>query len=96
MSYRILVEPQAAQRLRTFSSHVVPRLGRLLAELADVASAGQGSSLAGASSQGRAADPLRVEAEDLMLLYRVDKQDGTLTVIDVASSTDEQPEAQIR
>ena len=27
MSYRILVEPAAAQRLRTFSSHVVQRLG---------------------------------------------------------------------
>ena len=94
MSYRILVEPAAAQRLRTFSSHVVQRLGRLLAELADLASIAPPPSLVFARSLGPEANLLRMEIEDVKVWYRVDKREETLTVVEVASGADDQPGVQ--
>ena len=94
MSYRILVEPTAAQRLRTFSSHVVQQLGRLLAELADLASIAPPPSLALARHLGPGADLLRIEVEDVNVWYRVDKREETLTIVEVASGADDQPDAQ--
>ncbi|HYR20492.1 MAG TPA: hypothetical protein VEQ15_13430 [Myxococcales bacterium] len=94
MSYRILVEPAAAQRLRTFSSHVVQRLGRLLAELADLASIAPPPSLTLARSLAPDSTLLRIEVEDATAWYRIDKREETLTVVEVASGTDDQPGAQ--
>jgi len=94
MSYRILVEPAAAQRLRTFSSHVVQRLGRQLAELADLASIAPPPSLVFARNLGPEANLLRLEIEDVTVWYRIDKREETLTVVEVASRADEQPGAQ--
>jgi mRNA-degrading endonuclease RelE of RelBE toxin-antitoxin system len=92
MSYRILVEPAAAQRLRTFSSHVVQRLGRLLAELADLASIAPPQTLAFARSGSDVVS--RIDLEDATVWYRVDRREETLTVVEVASSADEQAGAQ--
>jgi mRNA-degrading endonuclease RelE of RelBE toxin-antitoxin system len=94
MSYRILVEPAAAQRLRTFSSHIVQRLGRLLAELADLASIAPPPSLVFARNLGPDASLLQMEVEDVTVWYRVDKREETLTVVEVASGTEDQPGAQ--
>ena len=94
MSYRILVEPAAAERLRTFSSHVVQRLGRLLAELADLASIAPPPSLVFARNLGPEGSLLRMEVEDVKVWYRVDKREETLTVVEVASGADDQPDAQ--
>ncbi len=94
MSYRILVEPAAGQRLRTFSSHVVQRLGRLLAELADLASIAPPSTLAFARHSSPQADLLRIEVEDVTVWYRIDKREETLTIIEVANGADDHPGAQ--
>ena len=94
MSYRILVEPGAAQRLRTFSSHVVQRLGRVLAELADLASIAPPPSLVIARHLDPEASLLRIEVEDVTVWYRIDKIDETLTIVEVASGLDDQPDAQ--
>ena len=92
MSYRILVEPSAAQRLRTFSSHIVQRLGRVLAELADLASIAPPQTLAFARSGADAVS--RLDLEDATVWYRVDRREETLTVVDVASAADDQAGAQ--
>ena len=94
MSYRILVEPAAAQRLRTFSSHVVQRLGRVLAELADLASIAPPPSLVIARHPGSEASPFRIEVDEVTVWYRIDKNDETLTVVQVESGVDDQPDAQ--
>jgi mRNA-degrading endonuclease RelE of RelBE toxin-antitoxin system len=94
MSYRILVEPAAGQRLRTFSSHVVQRLGRLLAELADLASIAPPPSLTLARGLAPDSTLLRIEVEDATVWYRIDKHEETLTVVEVASGADDQPGAQ--
>ena len=94
MSYRILVEPAAAQRLRTFSSHVVQQLGRVLAELADLASIAPPPGLSFARNPGPDRNLLRVEVEDATVWYRIDKREETLTVVEVASAADDQPGAQ--
>ena len=94
MSYRILVEPAPAQRLRTFSSHVVQRLGRLLAELADLASIAPPPSLLLARNLGPEPNLLRMEIDDVTVWYRVDNREETLTVVEVASTADDQPGAQ--
>ena len=94
MSYRILVEPAAGQRLRTFSSHVVQQLGRLLAELADLASIAPPPSLVFARNPGPEPNLLRMEIDDVTVWYRIDKRQETLTVVEVASSADDQPDAQ--
>jgi hypothetical protein len=92
MSYRILVEPAAAQRLRTFSSYLVQRLGRLLAELADLASIAPPASLALARTAD--ADLSRLDLEDATVWYRVDHREETLTLVDIASGLGDQPGAQ--
>jgi mRNA-degrading endonuclease RelE of RelBE toxin-antitoxin system len=92
MSYRILVEPAAAQRLRTFSSYLVQRLGRLLAELADLASIAPPTSLALARNPG--AEVARFELEDATVWYRVDHKEETLTLVDVNAGAGDQPGAQ--
>jgi mRNA-degrading endonuclease RelE of RelBE toxin-antitoxin system len=94
MSYRILVEPAAGQRLRTFASHVVQRLGRLLAELADLASIAPPPSLLFARNPGPEPNLLRMEIDDVTVWYRVDNREETLTVVEVASTADDQPGAQ--
>jgi len=94
MSYRILVEPAAAQRLRTFSSHVVQRLGRVLAELADLASIAPPPSLVIARPPASEARPVRIEVDEVTVWYRIDKDDQTLTVVQVESGADDQPDAQ--
>jgi mRNA-degrading endonuclease RelE of RelBE toxin-antitoxin system len=94
MSYRILVEPAAAQRLRTFSSHVVQRLGRVLAELADLASIAPPPTLVFARQLGSEANLLRIDVEEVSVWYRIDKREETLTIVEVASSADDQPGAQ--
>jgi mRNA-degrading endonuclease RelE of RelBE toxin-antitoxin system len=92
MSYRILVEPAAAQRLRTFSAYLVQRLGRLLAELADLASIAPPVSLALARNPD--AEMSRVELDDATVWYRVDHKEETLTLVDVNSGAGDQPGAQ--
>jgi mRNA-degrading endonuclease RelE of RelBE toxin-antitoxin system len=94
MSYRILVEPAAAQHLRTFSSHVVQQLGRVLAELADLASIAPPPGLSFARNPGAERSLLRVDVEDATVWYRVDKREETLTVVEVASAAEDQPGAQ--
>jgi mRNA-degrading endonuclease RelE of RelBE toxin-antitoxin system len=93
MSYRILVEPAAAERLRTFSSYVVQKLGRLLAELADLASIAPPPSPVFARAQGTETN-LRVEVDEVTVWYRIDKREETLTVVDLSSGADDQPGAQ--
>ena len=92
MSYRILVEPAAAQRLRTFSSYLVQRLGRLLAELADLASIAPPASLTLARTGE--AELSRIELESATVWYRVDRREETLTLVDIAASAGDQPGAQ--
>ena len=94
MSYRILVEPAAGQRLRTFASHVVQRLGRLLAELADLASIAPPPSLLLARNLGPEPNLLQVEIDEVTVWYRIDKREETLTLVEVASTADDQPGAQ--
>jgi len=94
MSYRILVEPGAAQRLRTFSPHVVQRLGRILAELADLASIAPPPSLVIARHPDPEASVFRFEVEDVSVWYRIDQSEETLTIVEVASGADDQPDAQ--
>ncbi len=94
MSYRILVEPAAAQRLRTFSSYIVQRLGRLLAELADLASIAPPPILVFARNPGPEANLLRLEVEDVTVWYRINMRDETLTVVEASSGIDDQPGAQ--
>ena len=92
MSYRILVEPAAAQRLRTFSSYLVQRLGRLLAELADLASVAPPVSLA--LARGADAKLSRIDLEDVTVSYRIDPREETLTLVDVEGGAGDQPGAQ--
>jgi mRNA-degrading endonuclease RelE of RelBE toxin-antitoxin system len=92
MSYRILVEPAAAQRLRTFSSYIVQRLGRLLAELADLASIAPPAGLTLARNAD--AELARVELEGATVWYRVDRREETLTLVDIAAGAGDQPGAQ--
>jgi mRNA-degrading endonuclease RelE of RelBE toxin-antitoxin system len=92
MSYRILVEPAAAERLRTFSSYIVQRLGRLLAELADLASIAPPASLALARNAD--SELSRVDLEGATVWYRLDRHEETLTLVDIAASAGDQPGAQ--
>jgi mRNA-degrading endonuclease RelE of RelBE toxin-antitoxin system len=89
MSYRILVEPAAAQRLRTFSAYLVQRLGRLLAELADLASIAPPTSLA--IARNPQAEVSRLDLEDATVWYRVDHREETLTLVDIAAGAGDQP-----
>ncbi len=71
MSYRIQVQPEAGSLLRTLAPHVVLRLGRALAELAESIAAGQ--------------DPERGELriEDCVMRLVVDHAERLLRVVQV-------------
>jgi hypothetical protein len=71
MSYRIHVQPEAGSLLSAFAPHVVLRLGRALAELADTLSGGEEFD----------ADELRVE--DCVLRFVVDRAEQLLRVVAV-------------
>ncbi len=73
MSYRIQVDPEAGQVLRTLRAHVVQHLGHLLAELAELFSTGQGAR----SGDGNVA---LLEVDDYILFYEVNRADETLNV----------------
>jgi hypothetical protein len=76
MSYRIQVHPEAGSLLRAFAPHVVLRLGRALAELADSLSGGEEFD----------ADELRVE--DCVLRFVVDHAERLLRVVTVEQSNE--------
>jgi len=75
MAYRILIEPAAARRLRTFSPYVVQGLGRQLAELLEPDVLGK----AGVAGDG----PVNIDAPGVSVSCRMDVHDETLTVLDV-------------
>ena len=74
MSYRIHVHPEAGSLLRAFAPHVVLRLGRALADLADALSSGEEFD----------ADELRVE--DCVVEFMIDHAQRLLRVIRVEQS----------
>jgi len=78
MAYRILIEPAAARRLRTFSPHVVQGLGRRLAELLEPDALGKN----GIASDGA----FHIDAPGVSVSCRTDVRDETLTVLDVEES----------
>jgi len=71
MSYRIQVHPEAGSLLRTFAPHVVLRLGRALAELAEAISSGEDAP----------ASELRIE--DGVMRFVVDHAERLLRVVHV-------------
>ena len=71
MSYRIQVHPEAGSLLRTFAPHVVLRLGRALAELAEAL----------ASGEDMEGDELSVE--DCVMRFVVDHAERLLRVVHV-------------
>jgi hypothetical protein len=75
MSYRIQVHPEAGSLLRTFAPHVVLRLGRALAELAESIAIGQDPD----------ADELRID--DCVMQFVVDHAERLLRVIHVEQRT---------
>ena len=81
MSYRILVDSEAGQALRTFSGHVLERAGRLLAELSE------GTDEAGLStrapSEAGAKGRRKLDLTDCVLLYEIDATAHTLHVLAV-------------
>jgi mRNA-degrading endonuclease RelE of RelBE toxin-antitoxin system len=78
MDYRILVDPAAARRLRTFLPHVVQGLGRHLAELLEAfTSDGPGLAPAGDSRI------LAIDMDGVRVSCRIDGRDETLTILDV-------------
>jgi hypothetical protein len=79
MDYRILVEPAAARRLRTFLPHVVQGLGRHLAELLEVFT-WDGSGPAGSNGGARV---FTIDVDGVTVSCRVDGRDETLTILDV-------------
>jgi hypothetical protein len=78
MDYRILVEPAAARRLRTFLPHVVQGLGRHLAELLE-AFTWDGSGLAPAGGTRT----LAFDVDGVSVFCRIDGRDETLTILDM-------------
>ncbi len=73
MSYRIQVDPEAAQVLRTLRAHVVQLLGHRLAELAELISTAQ-------PTPAREDNITLLEVEDYVLSYEVDCAEHTLKV----------------
>lgn len=71
MSYRIQVHPEAGALLRTFAPHVVLRLGRALAELAE-------SLAGGGDTEG---NELRVD--DCVMQFVVDAAERLVRVVHV-------------
>jgi hypothetical protein len=79
MSYRIEVHPEAGSLLRTFAPHVVLRLGRALADLAEALSSGE-------DAEG---DELRVD--DCVMRFVVDHARRLLQVVHVEQKPALQP-----
>ena len=77
MSYRIQVDPEAGQVLRTLRAHVVQHLGRLLAELAELISAGPPALALSRAGEGNVA---LLEVDEYVLCYEVDRAGQTLKV----------------
>jgi len=75
MAYRILIEPAAERRLRTFLPHVVQGLGRRLAEILEPDTLGK----AAFAVDG----PLHIDAPGVSVSCRMDVRCETLTVLDV-------------
>ena len=71
MSYRIQVNPEAGSLLRTFAPHVVLRLGRALADVAEALASGE-------DAEG---DELHVE--DCVMRFVVDHAERLLRVVHV-------------
>jgi len=71
MSYRIQVHPEAGSLLRTFAPHVVLRLGRALAELAEAIASGEES------------DESELRVEDCVMRFVVDHAERLLRVVQV-------------
>jgi len=80
MAYRILIDPAAARRLRSFSPYVVQGLGRRLLELLEPDALGK-PSVAGDV-------PFHIDVPGATVSCRTDGRDQTLTVLDV-----QEPEA---
>jgi hypothetical protein len=93
MSYRICVEQAAAQRLRTYSPHVVQRLGRLLADLAELASAPAPSHPSLVRNPPAGPRLFRIEVDEVSIWYAIDAVEETLTVVEVGSRAEESPGA---
>ena len=79
MSYRIQVHPEAGSLLRTFAPHVVLRLGRALADLAEALASGEDAD----------GDELRVD--DCVMQFVVDHTERLLQVVRVEQRADLQP-----
>ncbi|MGZ6143001.1 MAG: hypothetical protein ACXWLM_06665 [Myxococcales bacterium] len=75
MSYRIQVQPEAGSLLRTLAPHVVLRLGRALAQVAD------------ALSTGEDADGNELRVEDWVMRFVVDRAERLLRVVQVEQCT---------
>ena len=71
MSYRIQVNPEAGSLLRTFAPHVVLRLGRALAELAE------------AIASGEDAEENELQVDDCVMRFVVDHAEQLLRVVHV-------------
>ena len=71
MSYRIQVHPEAGSLLRTLAPHVVLRLGRALADLAE------------SIATGREAGENELRVEDCVMQFVVDHAERLLRVIHV-------------
>jgi len=75
MAYRILIDPVAARRLRSFSPYVVQGLGRRLLELVEPDALGK-PAVAGDGS-------FHLDIPGVTVSCRTDGRDETLTVLDV-------------
>ena len=71
MSYRIQVHPEAGSLLRTFAPHVVLRLGRALAELAE------------SIALGEDAEESELRVDDCVMQFVVDHAERLLRVVHV-------------
>ena len=79
MSYRIQVHPEAGSLLRTFAPHVVLRLGRALADLAE------------SLSSGEDADGNELHVDDCVMQFVVDHAERLLRVVHVEQRDALQP-----
>jgi hypothetical protein len=83
MAYRILIEPAAARRLRTFLPHVVQRVARLLAEAAEPGSGSSMSPMFAVAVASGGEDVVHIDAEGVCVSCRRDGRNETLTLVDV-------------
>jgi len=84
MSYRILIGTGASEAIRTFSAHVVERVGHLLGELAELVELPPPQTLAYARPRSSAGQELRrVDLGDCALLYSVDVLEKVITVLSI-------------